>query len=363
MEIEIHKVLSFSNIGQRANQEDSFYVGKTEKGDYKPYFILCDGMGGHEKGEVASSTVCEALSTYFDAHPPKQGRVSEEYFNAALDYAYQKLHEKDNSADEKKMGTTLTCVYLSSDGAWCFHIGDSRIYHIRPADYNPKQHATGLMFQTRDHSLVNSLLNAGELTEQEARNYKYKNIITRAMQPKDGEHSKADYRLESDIRQGDFFFLCSDGVLEQLENEELCRILANAQTSDEEKLSEIENVCKRGTKDNHTCILLSIGTVKGAPSESLSAKDITQTSQAAANEAKEDDLSDIEPQKTQSKAEDSLKGKSKKQTRKSQRPNKGGKSAACKAKSSPKRHKRALASVIVLIALALIVLAIRLFGK
>lgn len=309
MKIQIHKVLSFSNIGQRTNQEDSFYVGKTEKGEYKPYFLLCDGMGGHEKGEVASSTVCEALSTYFDDNPPKQGKVEEDYFKAALDYAYEKLHEKDDPTDQKKMGTTLTCVYLSPKGAWCFHIGDSRIYHIRPSDYNPKQHSTGLMFQTRDHSLVNSLLNAGELTEQEARNYKYKNIITRAMQPKEGEHCTADYRLESDVRQGDFFFLCSDGVLEQLENEELCRILANTETTEEEKLSEIENVCKRGTKDNHTCILLSIGEVEDAQTPPLSVRDAIQAPETVAEETKESAPANIKPQKTQSKTEDSRRSK------------------------------------------------------
>lgn len=116
----------------------------------------------------------------------------------------------------------------------------------------------GLMFQTIDHSLVNSLLRAGALTEQEARNYPHKNIITRAMQPND-KHSKADYRLEKDIEAGDYFFLCSDGVLEQLSNEELCSILADQESDTEAKLTAIENVCKRGTKDNHTCILIETG--------------------------------------------------------------------------------------------------------
>lgn len=263
METRIKKAVSFSNIGERNNQEDSFRYTQDSIGIYKPWFILCDGMGGYDKGEVASQTVCEALSDYFDKHVEESKEINEEYFNQALDYAYEQLHKKDTSQDTKKMGTTLTCVYFSKEGAWCFHIGDSRIYHIRPSKYNKAEGAMGLMFQTIDHSLVNSLLRAGELTEQEARNYPHKNIITRAMQPND-KHSKADYCLEKDIEAGDYFFLCSDGVLEQLSNEELCSILADQESDTEAKLTAIENVCKRGTKDNHTCILIETGTANEA---------------------------------------------------------------------------------------------------
>ena len=143
----------------------------------------------------------------------------------------------------------------------------------------------GLMFQTIDHSLVNSLLRAGELTEQEARNYPHKNIITRAMQPND-KHSKADYRLEKDIEAGDYFFLCSDGVLEQLSNEELCSILADQESDTEAKLTAIENVCKRGTKDNHTCILIETGMANEArPQEPAKQQTTHSEEQIQAEEA------------------------------------------------------------------------------
>lgn len=262
MNIEIKKVFAFSELGTRQNQEDSYCFRCTETGEYRPYFILCDGMGGHEKGEVASSTVCEALSEYFDKYLPADDEVGEGYFEAALDFAYERLKEKTDGNSSKAPGTTLTCVYFCSRGAWCFHIGDSRIYHIRPQDYKPEEHSYGLMFQTQDHSLVNRLLKAGELTEQEARTYPYKNVITRALQARDGARDRADYRLEEDVRQGDYFFLCSDGVLERLSNEELCSILADGQKDDEEKLSAIKEVCNRGTADNHTCVLIPIDSVE-----------------------------------------------------------------------------------------------------
>ena len=263
MNIEIKKVFAFSELGTRQNQEDSYCFRCTETGEYRPYFILCDGMGGHDRGEVASSTVCEALSEYFDKYLPADDGVGEKYFEAALDFAYERLKEKTDCSGEKKPGTTLTCVYFCSKGVWCFHIGDSRIYHIRPQDYKPEQHSYGLMFQSQDHSLVNSLLKAGELTEQEARTYPYKNVITRALQARGEARDKADYRLEEDVRQGDFFFLCSDGVLEQLSNEELCSILADKQKDEDAKLSAIKDVCKRGTADNHSCILISVGGIEG----------------------------------------------------------------------------------------------------
>ena len=133
------------------------------------------------------------------------------------------------------------------------HIGDSRIYHIRPN--------TGIMYQSSDHSLVNDLLRAGELTEKEAINFPQKNIITRAMQPNLERRHKADVYSFNDIQKGDYFFLCSDGVLEQLTNDKLCEILATSNLSDCQKLNAIKNICDGKTKDNYTCYLIPVDDV------------------------------------------------------------------------------------------------------
>ena len=119
----------------------------------------------------------------------------------------------------------------------------------------------GIIYQSSDHSLVNDLLKAGELTEEEAINFPQKNIITRAMQPNLEHRYKADVFSFSDIQSGDYFFLCSDGVLEQLTNERLCDILSDNSTTDEEKLEAIRQVCYDKTKDNFTCYLIPIDKV------------------------------------------------------------------------------------------------------
>ena len=252
MRITIRQPLCFSEIGRKDNQEDCIYPLAEAVSVRNKFFVLCDGMGGHENGEVASATVCESLGRYLDEHQPEDGVMTPELFKQALDFTYNELDKKD-SGGVKKMGTTMTCLYLHRNGYLVAHIGDSRIYHIRPN--------SGIMYQSSDHSLVNDLLRAGELTEEEAANFPQKNIITRAMQPNLERRHKADVYSFNDIQKGDYFFLCSDGVLEQLTNDKLCEILATSNLSDCQKLNAIKNICDGKTKDNYTCYLIPVDDV------------------------------------------------------------------------------------------------------
>lgn len=260
MIINIRQPLSFSEIGRKDNQEDNVYPSAQDLNTENRFFILCDGMGGHDNGEVASDTVCHALGHYFETNMPADGIVTTDYFKEALAYAYDELDKKDNGS-VKKMGTTMTCLYLHKKGYLVAHIGDSRIYHVRPANTDLANERLGIIYQSSDHSLVNDLLKAGELTEEEAVNFPQKNIITRAMQPNLERRYKADVFSFSDIQSGDYFFLCSDGVLEQLTNERLCEILSDTSVTDNEKLESIRQVCYDKTKDNYTCYLIPIDKV------------------------------------------------------------------------------------------------------
>lgn len=272
MEIKIRQPLTFSEIGRKDNQEDNVYPSPQEVTSDNRFFILCDGMGGHDSGEVASDAVCRALGHYFDSHPPLDGVATTAYFNEALQYAYDELDKKDTGA-LKKMGTTMTCLYLHKKGYLVAHIGDSRIYHVRPENTDPTKGRLGIIYQSSDHSLVNDLLKAGELTEEEAINFPQKNIITRAMQPHLERRYKADVFSFSDIQSGDYFFLCSDGVLEQLTNNKLCEILADRNTKDKEKLEAIKQVCDGKTKDNYTCYLIPIDKVVAEADDAHSGSD------------------------------------------------------------------------------------------
>ncbi|MCI9172522.1 PP2C family serine/threonine-protein phosphatase [uncultured Duncaniella sp.] len=256
--ITIRKPQFFSEIGRKDNQEDYLYPATADCSTR--VFILCDGMGGHDNGEVASRTAANALGKYLDKYTLNGDSIDESIFLDALDKAYDALDGIDTQSD-KKPGTTMTCLCLNEDNYLVAHIGDSRIYHIRPSLYNAETKRGGILYQSSDHSLVNDLLKAGELSEEEARDFPQKNIITRAMQPHLAKRYKADIYTFDDIMSGDYFFLCCDGVLEQLSNEKLCEILASSNLSDSQKINEIKAVCDGLTKDNYTCWLIPIDKV------------------------------------------------------------------------------------------------------
>ncbi len=252
------KAYNLQELGQRENQEDSLFpaLGKSTPDDR--LFILCDGMGGHEKGEVASATVCETISSaILSAWNPNKA-LSDELFLQALSAAYDALDAKDNG-EERKMGTTLTFLCLHANGATVAHIGDSRVYQLRPAS---KKSPARIVFRTQDHSLVNDLVKIGEITEEEAKHHPQKNVITRAMQPCQEHRAKADIAHLTDILPGDYFYMCSDGMLEEASDENILNIITKPNVTDEEKQEMLRQVTE-DNKDNHTAHLIHINKVEG----------------------------------------------------------------------------------------------------
>lgn len=260
------QALSICEYGQRKDkngnphQEDWIYPSLgTIDNEKDRLFILCDGMGGHAAGEVASAAVCEAMSKTINGALEKGEKFSEQLLLEAIEAAYNLLDERDTSEDgQKKMGTTMTFLILHEGGATIAHIGDSRVYHIRPKTGKKQD----VVFCTRDHSLVNDLIKIGEITEEEALNHPQKNVITRAMMPNLEHRHKADIITTKDIRPGDYFYLCSDGMLEQTSDDNLCFMLANDVT-DEEKRDMLIQVSKNN-RDNHSAHLIHILDVQPA---------------------------------------------------------------------------------------------------
>lgn len=249
----------FSEIGRKDNQEDFLWPASAEAGTENRVFLVCDGVGGLDCGEIASRTAATALGTYLTSHQPADGVMIEKLFNDALAYAYDELDRTATGA-ARKMGTTMTCLVLHRGGALVAHIGDSRIYHIRPSLANSKGRS-GIIYQTTDHSLVNDLLRVGEISEEEAANFPQKNVITRAMQPHLERRYKADIYNIDNVKPGDYFFLCSDGVLEQMTNDVLGNILADTSLDDKGKIAAIKSVCYNNTRDNYTCWLIPVESV------------------------------------------------------------------------------------------------------
>lgn len=252
-----NQTLSLHELGQRANQEDCICPEVTSKASTSDFYILCDGMGGHESGEIASQTVCEAMSRYVESHRREDGLFEEEDFQAALNAAYDALDAKDTGA-VKKMGTTLTFVKFHRGGCFVAHIGDSRIYQIRPSEKR-------IVFVTKDHSLVNDLIALGELSPEEAKTSRQKNVITRAMQPNQERRTKADWVNLTDIKVGDYLYMCSDGMLETTENQEIVNIIS-MKRSDSRKIEILRGTTKEN-KDNHSAHLIRITAIEGVSLE------------------------------------------------------------------------------------------------
>jgi len=240
MKISLYPPLSIHEIGQRPNQEDSLAQWDNR------LFVLCDGMGGHEKGEVASQSVCKSLVKWFEENI-KDDSFSDDQLREAIEYAYQQL---DQYADGnlKQMGTTLTLLYKYNQGVTAAHIGDSRIYHIRPG--------VGVLYQSRDHSLVFDLFQAGEISYEEMQNFTQKNVITRAMTPGLENRHRADIIHITDTQSGDYFYMCSDGMLEQMSNDELLTLLSSDATDEEKQKRLIEATVNN--QDNHSAWLIHI---------------------------------------------------------------------------------------------------------
>lgn len=259
MIIKIRQPLSFSEIGRKDNQEDYLWPQPGAVTKANRVFLMCDGVGGQDSGEVASQTAATALGEYITVHPASDGIVTKAMFEEALAYGYDELDKVDTGAF-RKMGTTMTCLVLHRGGALVAHIGDSRVYHIRPS-LADEQGRSGIIYQSADHSLVNDLLRAGEITEEEAADFPQKNVITRAMQPHLERRYKADILNIDDVQAGDYFFLCCDGVLEQLTNDMLGAILSDENLDDQGKIDAIKEVCDGRTRDNYTCWLIPIDKV------------------------------------------------------------------------------------------------------
>ena len=249
--MKIFQPQAMYQIGKRSNQEDAIFpkIGNATENDR--LFIVCDGMGGHESGEVASNSVCQSISSYLqDVNPDT---FSTEDFKKALESAYDNLDALDKDSDNpRKMGTTLTFLFLGNNSVIIAHIGDSRVYQLR----RHKKGTVSIVHRTEDHSLVNDLIKAEIITEEEAKTHPRRNVITRAIQP-NLERCKATIFETKDVKNDDYFFLCSDGVLESIDDRILIRIL-ESNASNEDKIEEIKKRCSENSKDNNSAYLIQI---------------------------------------------------------------------------------------------------------
>ncbi len=256
MKYTLRQPIGYSEIGRKRRQEDAVYPLFDAVTADERVFVLCDGVGGSAHGDIASATSSKVIQTFLAEQLQKNDYVTQEDMAKSVEMAYDALDKIDTKDSDCSMATTLTCIAMHKDGVLAAHMGDSRIYQVRPGK--------GVMYQSSDHSLVNALLQAGELTPEEAENFPRKNVIIRAIQP-NTKRMHAEMHLLTDVQTGDYFFLCCDGILEQLTNKRLVEIL-EMDCSDAEKLKLLEAESTGRTRDNYTAYLIPIAEVEGVSS-------------------------------------------------------------------------------------------------
>ena len=252
MKIKIYPPKVIFELGKRSNQEDSTSPGPDKATAEDRLFVICDGMGGHERGEVASGTVCKGLTDYFREHINPDDVLADEQLKEALEHAYKQLDAIDDGA-YRKPGTTMALLYFHRGGCTAAHIGDSRIYHIRPSSQT-------ILYLSRDHSLVFDLYQVGEISYKEMKTHPRRNQITRVMTPGEENRRRADIVHITDIKPDDYFFICSDGMLEAMEDDEIVNLLAS-NTDDDNKHHQLLEMTA-GNSDNHSAIILHIKEVE-----------------------------------------------------------------------------------------------------
>src|SRR5690349_3864458 len=191
---------------QRRANEDSVYARA-------PLFVVADGMGGAQAGEVASRMAVETLARGLpDGDGPPEERLADrvQEANAAIYEVSQR------NAEQAGMGTTTTAAYVGEDEAAIAHVGDSRAYLFRDGE---------LRRLTDDHSLVEEFRRQGKLTEEEARDHPQKSIITRALGPE--PFVEVD-RMTVRLRDGDLLLLCSDGLTSMIDEDVVHRVVSEA---------------------------------------------------------------------------------------------------------------------------------------
>jgi len=251
MEIQLNTAYSFCQQGRRDYQEDSRFPDADCAPGSQRFFVVCDGIGGCEKGEVASQTVCQAMAKAMKG-TDYNADFTNSHFHRILDAAY---HALDKIVDDsnRDMGTTMTFICFHAGGCTMAHIGDSRIYQIRPSE--------GIIYRSNDHSVVNSLVHNGILAPDEADSHPQHNVINRYMEAVEADQTRctATVMRTEDVKAGDYFLLCTDGVLHCISDDELQLVLLSDK-SDEEKIKELADMCL-DSEDNNTTWLISVSKV------------------------------------------------------------------------------------------------------
>ncbi len=232
-----------SHIGLvREKNEDKYIMDLQQK-----LFVICDGMGGHKGGKIASAMAAQVIERQYTSNDEQDRSVA---LNAAIIAANQKIWQVGSDNPEyQEMGTTATAAVIEDERLIVAHVGDSSLFLLRDGQ---------ICKITTDHTLARQMVMDGLLDEDEVRTCSYNHILTRAVGVQ--ENIEIDNYTEI-IQPGDQIILCSDGLTDMLAEEEMLEIMnENKAAADPEQLARalVDAALNKGGYDNITIIVLVI---------------------------------------------------------------------------------------------------------
>ncbi|MDO4593937.1 MAG: Stp1/IreP family PP2C-type Ser/Thr phosphatase [Tissierellia bacterium] len=239
------KYSSISNIGKVRNDNQDFY-GALEL-DKHAFFIVADGLGAHNRGDAASKLAVKYIIKYIKENINKTKTVNLQ--EEAISYANSVIYDYAQSSEEfRQMGTTVVCVCLDYDNQLYHfsHVGDSRAYLF----------TGGILKQiTRDHSVVNELLDSGSISEEEAKNYNNKSAITKAVGI---EKTISPDSISFEMNKDDIVLMVTDGLSNELSHEEITTLVSQNNTAEDISKNLVDLAIRKGGHDNITVTTIMI---------------------------------------------------------------------------------------------------------
>ncbi|MEX0726190.1 MAG: protein phosphatase 2C domain-containing protein [Planctomycetaceae bacterium] len=232
----------------RENNEDSCTVHGAGR-----MFIVADGMGGQNAGEKASAMAVELFPKRLEQKLSQASPVTGDVILKSIDEAVSHANTEimalgEVDSDTRSMGTTIAFIVHYGETLYVGGVGDSRVYMLRNGNF---------MQLTTDHSLTQALIDAGTLTPEEAVGHRYRNVLYRYLGTKEGGTGVQTRQIQP--QAGDRFLICSDGVLDGSNDDDLADILRQYDDPQEAADVIVDGALSGGSKDNITCIVVHCG--------------------------------------------------------------------------------------------------------
>lgn len=232
----------------RSTNEDAIFIFNTRYGCLPNLYIVADGMGGHNAGEIASNSAIRFFCDYI--HENRDTQLYENYqyldiIKKGILYANSQVYFKSKTDEHLDgMGTTFIVASILNNKLFVENIGDSRLYLIRNGE---------IIQITVDHTYVMEMLKSGNLTEEELYNHPNKNIITRALGTQ--ENVNVD-TFEVELHQNDIILMCSDGLSNMIKDNEILNIIESYSSIDQSIQMLLDRANQNGGLDNISIIMI-----------------------------------------------------------------------------------------------------------